>query len=247
MIYNKSINLFCIPYAGGSSSIYYIWRNQIASFIKLLPLELPGRGQRFSDTFYAHLNDAVEDLIVQMKPYFHLPYALFGHSMGSMLVYHLVNRLIEEGYPCPIHIFVSGRYPPYIQRESKTLHLLEDQELIEETKKYGGLTEEVLSHKELLKLQIKILRNDYRLIEEAPFYPHVISHCIDLTALTGVDDDVVHPALVVAGVHVEGAVQGLHFPDAVFLYIGVFIYASFPTGPRHAGHFRPTFMSPGEH
>ena len=49
----------------------------------------------------------------------------------------------------------------------------------------------------------------------------------------GIDDDVVDPADVVAGIHIEGAVQGLHFPHAVFLHEIIFIIAVTPAAAGH--------------
>jgi len=36
--------LFCLPYAGGSESIYYKWKRHLRPSIELEPIELKGRG-----------------------------------------------------------------------------------------------------------------------------------------------------------------------------------------------------------
>lgn len=45
------MTLFCLPYAGGSGTVYYRWSNYIAPSINLYPIELKGRGKRFKETF----------------------------------------------------------------------------------------------------------------------------------------------------------------------------------------------------
>lgn len=65
----------------------------------------------------------------------------------------------------------------------------------------------------------------------------------------GVGDEVVDPADAVAGVHVEGAVQGLHFPHAIFLHEIVFVVVVAPATYGHdegdAAHFRGAVVVDG--
>ncbi|MBK3496406.1 hypothetical protein JFL43_16375 [Viridibacillus sp. YIM B01967] len=53
--------LFCLPYAGGSESIYFKWRKHLHSSIQLIPIELRGRGKRFDENFYGSIKEAVDD------------------------------------------------------------------------------------------------------------------------------------------------------------------------------------------
>ena len=43
----KKKNLFCIPYAGGSSIIYNSWHKFLDINFELFPVELAGRGKRY--------------------------------------------------------------------------------------------------------------------------------------------------------------------------------------------------------
>jgi surfactin synthase thioesterase subunit len=88
------------------------------------------------------------------------PYGLFGHSLGGMLAYRLVEKLGEAGLPAPRHLFISGVLPPHATRPYIIDHTLPDIELKNELLRLGGLTSEVLAHPDLLKLILPIIRSD---------------------------------------------------------------------------------------
>ena len=42
----EKINLFCLPYAGSSASVFFKWKKYLDEDIMLYPIELAGRGKR---------------------------------------------------------------------------------------------------------------------------------------------------------------------------------------------------------
>lgn len=44
----SKVRIFCIPYAGGSASIYNKWKKYVGSDFELILIELAGRGSRFN-------------------------------------------------------------------------------------------------------------------------------------------------------------------------------------------------------
>jgi medium-chain acyl-[acyl-carrier-protein] hydrolase len=162
----KSIKLFCLPYAGGTAMVYTRWRKYLNTSILLLPVELAGRGKRFQTPLYQSFSEAVDDLCRLIQPELeHQPYAFFGHSMGSFLAYELTRKLIALNYPEPVHLFLSGRYPPHLKKEEKIYHLLPDDEFRKEIIEMGGTPPEVFEHQELLDIFFPILRADYKILE----------------------------------------------------------------------------------
>ncbi|HEX3044655.1 MAG TPA: thioesterase domain-containing protein [Bacillota bacterium] len=164
---HKSIKLFCLPYAGGSAMVYTKWRKYLNPWITLHPVEMAGRGKRFQIPLYQSFPEAVDDLCRMIQPELlhHNPYAFFGHSMGSFLVYELTRKLIALNYPEPAHLFLSGRYPPHIKKEEKVYHLLPEEEFRKEILEMGGTPPEVFEHQELLDIFLPILRADYKILE----------------------------------------------------------------------------------
>lgn len=159
--------LFCLPYAGGSEVIYYKWKRYLNSSIQLEPIELKGRGKRFNEDFYENLEDAVEDIFENIKDKIvENEYAIYGHSMGSLLAYELYYKICNENVNIPKHIFFSGYKAPCISREKKQIYLLSDEEFIKEVIELGGTPQEVADNEELLQLYTPILRNGFKILEK---------------------------------------------------------------------------------
>ena len=185
----SKIKLFCIPYAGGSATVYTKWHKYLHRDIELYPIELAGRGKRYAAPFYTSLFEAVDDLFKSIKNDLNGSYALFGHSMGCWLTLELAYKLNELGYNAPRHIFFSGNRPPHIYREEKVLHELSDKEFKDEIFKVGGTPRELFQNKELLEFFLPVLRADYKIVET-----YCAKNCdmflnCDISVLNGTEDD----------------------------------------------------------
>ncbi len=163
----RKVKLLCLPYAGGSAAIYYKWKKYLDSNIEVVPVELAGRGRRISESFYDSMLNAVDDIYNIIKPIIRdCEYAFYGHSMGTIIAFELCRKIMGESERQPLHLFVSGRYPPSISRAEKYLSRLPDNMFLEEVFKLGGTSTELVDNKELCDLFVPILKADYRIIEE---------------------------------------------------------------------------------
>jgi surfactin synthase thioesterase subunit len=185
-----TISLICLPHAGGSAQVYKRWANQLHPSVRLMPAELAGRGIRVGEPFYADAAEAVRDLLPLVKETAldSDSYALFGHSMGSLLGYEVLHALQEEGFPLPAAVFLSGRGAPHCeQEETRRTHMLPDDEFLGELKRLGGMPGELFQHRELLDMFMPILRADFKLVGE---YEHRTRPPLPLrlTILSGKDD-----------------------------------------------------------
>ena len=57
-----ALDLYCLPCAGASASVYLRWRRRLPAWIKVLPLELPGRGMRLGEPLVEDFQTLVEQL-----------------------------------------------------------------------------------------------------------------------------------------------------------------------------------------
>lgn len=70
--------------------MYYKWKNIMNNNIQLVPIELKGRGTRYGEGFYTDFEDAFNDIYLNIRDkIMEDEYALFGHSMGSLLAFEL--------------------------------------------------------------------------------------------------------------------------------------------------------------
>tara|TARA_Y100001934_G_scaffold65999_1_gene81948 strand:- start:148 stop:909 length:762 start_codon:yes stop_codon:yes gene_type:complete len=159
--------LFCLPYAGGGASAYATWPRQLADrSIEVCCIQLPGRENRLMEEPMRSIDELVDVLIPEMEPYLDLPYAVFGHSMGGLIGFCLVEALRRAGLRLPGRLFASAARPPQLPNPFSDIRELPDGEFIEMIgRRYGGLPKQVLEDKELLELATPILRGDFTLIE----------------------------------------------------------------------------------
>lgn len=166
----EKVKLFCLPYAGGSSTFYFKWKKMLGEYIEVYPVELAGRGRRCEDPLYETLLESVEDVYNSIAG--HLedgPYAIYGHSMGSWIAYELYYKIINMGRKKPLHVFFSGNEAPHVKDKDKKIHLLPDEEFQEEVLGLGGTPKAVFEEKSLSSVFLPIIRADYKIIENYEF------------------------------------------------------------------------------
>lgn len=204
--------LFCLPYAGGSSSIYYNWGKYLNQSIKLYPVELKGRGKRFQEDFYENLEDTVDDIFHNIKNLIiDNDYAIYGHSMGSLLAYELYYKINKMGARKPKHIFFSGNKPPNIPRDKENIHTLPKREFLNEIVKLGGTPEEVLSSNELLEIVLPILKNDFKVIETYDYIEKTNKIECNISVFNGKEDSITLKELLAWSDHSNGMCRVYNF------------------------------------
>jgi surfactin synthase thioesterase subunit len=185
----SQVTFFCFPHAGASATTYYKWRQFIDASFEIYPLELAGRGKRFSENMYNSLEEAINDIYYQIKPLLTSPFAFFGHSMGSLLAHELSCKIKQQDGLDPVHLFVSGRKAPQYTVSERKIHLLSDDEFKREIKKLNGTPEEIFQNQELFNLFLPILKADYKLIEEYKYPIRNYRLNCGITVLNGMEDD----------------------------------------------------------
>ena len=56
------LQMFALPYAGGSASIYTDWETKFKPWVDLYPIEYAGHARRFCEPFYSSIEEAAEDI-----------------------------------------------------------------------------------------------------------------------------------------------------------------------------------------
>ncbi|KNY26439.1 Oleoyl-(acyl-carrier-protein) hydrolase [Pseudobacteroides cellulosolvens ATCC 35603 = DSM 2933] len=184
----KKIKLFCIPYAGGSSEIYSNWGKYLHPSIELHSVELAGRGKRWQIPLYKDFNDVVNDVYEAVKDeIIGSKYAFFGHSMGSLIIYELTHKIRQLHQQEPIHMFLSGRYAPNIQKNIIMMHRLPGEDLKKEILKLGGIPDHVIYHQKFLNIFLQRIREDIKTVETYNYIEKKELDC-NITVLCGRED-----------------------------------------------------------
>ncbi|WP_434304881.1 thioesterase II family protein [Clostridium botulinum] len=184
------MKLFCLPYAGGSSDIFFKLKKELMPEIEVCPIELAGRRSRYSEPLYKSMSDAVNDVynIISSTIDCDDKYGIFGHSMGSIIAYELCYKILEEQKNMPTHTFFSGCKSPSLKRKDKLLHNLPDDEFKGELWKMGGTPEEVFNNSEILELLMPMIRADFKIAETYEYINREVKLPINISILNGKDD-----------------------------------------------------------
>lgn len=182
------LNMFFFPYAGASASVYERWKSLLHPSIQLINVELPGRGRRFGEPLLSSVEEIVENTQHILLPYLDgSPYALFGHSLGSIIAFEMSLMLPHRGYPPPAHLFVSGRAAPHVI-EDENMHLLTDDQFLAKIQILGGTPPQFFENAQLLSLFLPILKSDYKASETYRFNEELGRLLCDITVFSGLQD-----------------------------------------------------------
>ncbi|MED4400359.1 thioesterase II family protein [Metabacillus fastidiosus] len=184
------MNLFCLPYAGGSEAIYFKWNQYLSRSINLCPIPLKGRGKRFNEPLYENIEEAVDDIFNTIQDKIdENEYALYGHSMGSLLVYELYYKIKEMGFKLPNHLFFSGYRSPG-SRKKEIIYNLPDNDFKKKIIQLGGTPEELVNNKELFEVFLPVLKSDFKMVETYKYKERTDKIACDISVLNGNGDSI---------------------------------------------------------
>ncbi|MEV8016418.1 alpha/beta fold hydrolase [Streptomyces sp. NPDC086554] len=168
---NARARLLCLPHAGGSAPFYLPFARSIGPDVEVLAVQYPGRHDRDDEPGVDSIHGLADALLAEVLPYGDRPLAIFGHSLGAMIAFELALRLEEKG-ATPLVVFVSGRRAPSRRRaDDRAVHLSDEEVLIAELRALSGTDARVFENKELLRMALPAIRNDYKAAETYRYVP----------------------------------------------------------------------------
>lgn len=163
--------IIAIPFAGGNKYSFNKIEKEMSPGFEWITLELPGRGDRFTEPLLDNLPDMVDDLFVKIRQHIIKgEYLLLGHSMGCLLGYELMKKLRENNLKLPLCTFFLGRGAPEHNRFKNKKSDLPQELFWDEIKKMGGMPNDFFDQKDLLEIFYPILKNDFRAIENYNYF-----------------------------------------------------------------------------
>ena len=183
------VRLFCLPHAGSGAAGFYAWKRLLPATIAVCPVLLPGREGRLRELCSLSVGEIVSALQQEVGPRLgERPYAIFGHSMGTLLAFEWARAIAAEGLPGPVALIACGRNAPDVPLAHAALHGLPEDELIRALEvRYGGNAAGLLDDPELRALFLPIVRADLRVVETYRFVYGAGLSC-PVAALAGVTD-----------------------------------------------------------
>lgn len=184
-----SMQMFCLPYAGGSSSIYYDWKTEFEPTVEIVPLEYAGRGKRFCEEYFKTIEEAAEDLSDKIIQQQRGDYVIYGHSMGCLVALQTAFCLVKKKANLPKAIIVAATRPPHLMYKDKPLEKMTRDELMQEIASMGQMEEEIMEDKEMYDIIADIMYADIHMFKAYKRHYNDGKLDIPLLALTGDGDD----------------------------------------------------------
>lgn len=208
--------LFMFPFAGGNT---YSYRGLIESLevkFDIVCVELPGRNHLMQYDLLDNV-PALTDFLFEkwIKPVlFNRPYYFYGHSMGGIMSYSLVKKIVSKNMVLPLHMYVSGCIAPSVERKNK-IHDFSSVAFWQELERKGGIPEIILQNHEFREFIEPILRSDFKAIENYS-YQKSIAYNIPMTIMYGTEEGIEQASLQKWDEETTQKVKYMEFPGTHF-------------------------------
>ena len=161
---NKTIQLFLLPYAGGSSFSFMKMMHFLDPQIEAVPIEYSGRGKRKDDPLIEDYESFLSDVVERIKECRkeELGFSIFGYSMGSALAFDICSQeLIGE---TPIHAFFCAEGSLMSDNKARKYASLSDEDFKEKVCQLGGIDARLLKDEVALNMYLKLIKADHNIL-----------------------------------------------------------------------------------
>ena len=182
------MKIIAFPFAGGNSQSYSKLFQKNKLFVTLT---YAGRGTRFREELISDADELIEDMFIQTLKEIDTcdEYIIYGHSMGALIAYLVLQKIEENGVRKPKKLIVSGSRPPIFPRKENISHL-PDNEFWDKVLKFGGMPDDFSSHPELVKFFTPILKSDFHCIEHFKYRKKALSLSTPIDVFYGSNENI---------------------------------------------------------
>ncbi|XP_036616412.1 S-acyl fatty acid synthase thioesterase, medium chain [Trichosurus vulpecula] len=187
-----AFKLICFPWAGSGSTHFAKWGKSFHHSIEVSSIRLPGRESRFKEPFATTMDHVVAEISNALLPILRdVPFAFFGHSMGSYVAFMTALHLKKNYKLQPVHFFVSSATPPHVSNisDSQNISSISEEQLIPFIMSFGGTPNDIFENKEFLEIFLPIIKADFQMIVNFTFVQssETLLSC-DSTCFSGTED-----------------------------------------------------------
>ncbi|MFJ7152234.1 thioesterase II family protein [Streptomyces sp. NPDC100445] len=235
--------LVCCPHAGASASAFGPLARALPGHIEALSVQYPGRQGGPGYRGFTDIGELADGIAARLRPWCDRPFAVLGHSMGSVVAFELTRRLEAAGTP-PVRLFVSGRRSP---SDGLGVHVPQgDAEIVEELRALGAVPAKLLDKPKYRESILTVVRNDYRANSGYLAPPDATVRCPVTFLLSDADPYVDAAAAEAWGSHTTGGLTVATFPGGHFFLnerlteVAEAVTTALPAGStgRHTGGTR---------
>ena len=179
--------LVCIPHLGGNAAVFGWWSTRLAPGVRVLPVQLPGRGSHAAERPLRSIPEIVDAMALAIAPELAGPYALYGHSLGALVAFEFA-RLMGAGFGRPPgHLFLGACRAPDVPLDRPFLHDAPDAFILDYLEAMDGTPDALMADADLRAAVLPAVRADleawetYRFVDSGPI-------AAPITAISGTAD-----------------------------------------------------------
>ncbi len=182
--------LFFLPHAGGSAKSYSSFKRFLPKELNVIPMELSGHFTRSDEPLLNDIRSCVTDLLDKHCDAISSDdYAIFGHSMGTILTTELVRQAKMRSLAMPKHIFLSGRCAPDEAIQCfKDSPNASDEEIVSFFYKNNATASPLIQDEELIRRLNHLLCTDVRMADSFRITADEVKFDCDITVFNALDD-----------------------------------------------------------
>lgn len=177
-----NLQLFCLPYAGGSRSFFSGLKQELEPDISVYPIEYSGHGERIKEPLFHEWEPFLKDVSEQIQSLYDPAnqIALCGYSMGSLVAHELTAQNMLPRMP--VHLFLISHSAPNVNWLGSGQFLETDEKMLEKIQSLGGfkgIDEKILHSRYFQYMHMAPLKADYHLLT---CYEHPAAKFTDINA-----------------------------------------------------------------
>lgn len=184
------VRLYCLPHAGGSASAFRSWIGRLDG-VAICPVQPAGRETRLRDEPHVAMPALVTDLadfvIADAQDG---PYAVYGHSLGALVGFELLQEIRGRGGRQPVQFIVSGCSAPQWDAPDGIFAVADgvtDEKIVELLRALGGTPELFLTDPRVLRMILPPLRADLTIKNAYRYEPRPPLE-VPITAIAATED-----------------------------------------------------------
>ncbi|WP_157195581.1 SDR family NAD(P)-dependent oxidoreductase, partial [Nocardia tenerifensis] len=191
-----SLRVFALPFVGGGASVFTPWPNFLPETVEVVGIQYPGREDRVNEVPIDSMPEFIEQLADAMLPHLDRTFAIYGHSMGSLLAYELTKYLEQQYSEIPLKLIIGG-WPSPALVESYVRNLKHIRDGFDMDRESDGRVLQVLRDNNLLEIPIEdeasvkpmmpAVRADLKMLGDYRFEHGVVLRA-PITVLRGAED-----------------------------------------------------------
>ncbi|BCJ94406.1 surfactin synthase thioesterase subunit [Anaerocolumna cellulosilytica] len=142
---NDKTKIFFFPFVGGQSLSYKDVAKDLPENMEVLAIDYPGHGWVRGE-YITDFDELVMLLYEELEEYFGDDFYFFGHSLGGLIAYRMVQYL-ERKNRGPQKVFISASPLPHRIEEYRYLADKSIEELVTVMSAFGGINPVLLENK----------------------------------------------------------------------------------------------------